>query len=120
MRAEITRGALALPERVVASLGVADGDSIAMVRRKNAVALKRAEPETVEAARRRREKVPQVAAIVRYSTNGTVPLKANVRKGLGTGPLFLHTDGGDGAHPRGTQARQQGTVPQRTLAVSAP
>ena len=30
VRAEITRGALALPERVIASLGVADGDSIGM------------------------------------------------------------------------------------------
>lgn len=91
-QAELKQDSLVLPDSVVSSLDVADGDAVAMVRRKNAVALKRAEPGTVEAARCRREKVPQVAAIVRASMGGRVPLKANVRKLLGNGPLFLHTD----------------------------
>ena len=91
-QAELRQDLLVLPERVMLSLDVTDGDCVAMVRRKNAVALKRAEPGTVEAARRRREKVPQVAAIVRFSMGGGLPLKANVRKVLGNGPLVLHVD----------------------------
>ena len=100
--AEIRKGALALPEPVCSKLSIEDGSLVAMVRRKEAVALKRATPEVVAAARASVEKVPQVAAITRCSAAGKLALKANVRKPLGNGPLYLQ---GNGEVVLTTQAR---------------
>ena len=90
---EIKKGAVALPEQVCSKLRLEDGALVAMVRRKDAVALKRATPEVVAAARVSVERVPQVAAITRCSAAGRLALKANVRKPLGSGPLYLQTNG---------------------------
>ena len=85
--------AFVLPEAVLTKLELADGALLAMVRRTDAVALKRAEPDVIEAARASLETIPQVAAVTRCSAAGKVALKANVTKQLGKGPYYLQAGG---------------------------
>lgn len=91
--AEIRESSWSLPGQVRSKLGLADGSLVAMVRRTDAVALKRAAPDVVAAARAKAEEIPQVLAITRCSAAGKLPLKANVRKALGSGPFYLQTKG---------------------------
>ena len=112
---KLSNKAFVLPESVRTKLGLTDGSLLAMVRRTDAVALKRAEPEVIEAARASLEAVPQVSAITRCSAAGKVALKANVTKRLGKGPYYLQTNGEVVFTTRKTTGAEPATVEKTRL-----